>query len=121
MEYWRRNRGAMGAPPVAGGATRASGRGLLKTSLFHQAKFSQGTATGKTPLETPVRRKTGVDVGIDPYGFERRCGTYGTETRPLQSLAENKQNLRKSLKYGKICDRLTENKYTGEKQYEKLR
>ena len=38
--------GAMGAPPVAGGATRTSGSGLQKTSLLRQAKFSQGTATG---------------------------------------------------------------------------
>ena len=36
----------MGAPPVAGGATRASGSGLQKTSLLCQAKFSLGTATG---------------------------------------------------------------------------
>ena len=38
--------GAMGALPVAGEATRASGSGLQKTSLQGQATFSLGTATG---------------------------------------------------------------------------
>ena len=64
----------MGAPPGAGGATRASGRGLRKTSLLRQAKFSQGTAT--------VR---GLGVRRIFYSARLLCCTANVATATAQS------------------------------------